>query len=121
MRQTKPRRDFPGRRWLTIALRSVHLVGVVLIGVALFGGGSDRQAAALLMLATGMALYALDLWSNPAHFGELAGVFILVKLLIVLAMVLYPASAAVLFWLLLLASSVVSHAPGDFRHVRIWG
>lgn len=121
MKQNKQRRDFPGRRWLTIVLRSLHLVGVVLVGAALLGGGGDRQVAAMLMLATGVTLYGLDLWANSAHFGELAGVFILVKLLLVLAMVLYPASAAVLFWLLILASSVVSHAPGNFRHVRIWG
>lgn len=121
MKQDKPRRDFPGRRWLTIALRSVHLAGVVLVGAALLGSGIDRQAAAMLMLVTGLALYAIELWSNPAHFGELAGVFIPAKLLLVLVMVLIPESAAVLFWLLLIASSVVSHAPGNFRHVRIWG
>ena len=31
------KRDFPGRRWLSISLRSLHLVGVVLLGAALLG------------------------------------------------------------------------------------
>lgn len=121
MRQDKPRRDFRGRRWLTIALRSAHLAGVVLVGAALLGAGIGHQAGGLLMLATGLALYAVDLWSNPAHWGELAGVFIIVKLVLVAAMVLFPPAAAGLFWLLLIASAVVSHAPGDVRHVRVWG
>ena len=47
------KRDFPGRRWLSISLRSLHLVGVVLLGVALLAGG-DRQAAGSLVLATGV-------------------------------------------------------------------
>lgn len=119
--EKKQRRDFAGRRWLTIALRSVHLAGVVLVGAAVLGAGVDRHAAGMVMLFTGLALYALEVWSNPAHFGELAGVFIPLKLLLVLVMVLYPENTAAIFWVLLIASSVVSHAPGNFRHVRIWG
>ena len=68
------KRDFPGRRWLSIALRSLHLVGVVLVGAALLGGG-ERTAAGLLMLLTGVGLYGIELWCNPKHLGELAGVF----------------------------------------------
>jgi len=120
MKHIKHRRDFPGRRWVIIALRSVHLAGVAMVGAALLGGGIDRTAAAMLMLVTGVGLYALDLWADPAHLGELAGIFIVVKLLVVLAMVLHPELAAPLFWGLLLTSSVVSHAPGRFRHIRIW-
>jgi hypothetical protein len=121
MKQGKPRRDFSGRRWLTVVLRSLHLAAVVLLGAALLGGHVDRQLAAMSVFYSGLALYALDLWSNPGYFGELAGLFIPVKLLLVLAMVFYPESADGLFWLLLIVSSVVSHAPGNFRHMRIWG
>ena len=43
------RRDFPGRRWLLVALRSLHLVGVVLVGSALLTGQDEyRRAAAAL-------------------------------------------------------------------------
>lgn len=121
MKQGKPRRDFSGRRWLTVALRSVHLAAVVLLGAALLGGYVDQQLAGMLVFYSGLALYALDLWSNPAYFGELAGVLIPCKLVLVLVMVFYPESADLLFWLLVIASSIVSHAPGNFRHVRIWG
>ena len=112
------KRDFPGRRWLCIALRSAHLVGVVLAGAAIFGRGSYPGLAWILLLLTGLSLYAIDLWSKPQQAWTLAGLFIPLKLLLVLAMALIPSASAALFWLLLLASSVISHAPAAFRHRR---
>lgn len=117
--KSQNKRDFPGRRWLSISLRSLHLAGVVLLGVALLAGG-DRQLAGSLVLATGVTIYGMDLWCNPKHFGELAGVFILLKLLLVGAMLAFPAAAVPLFWGLVFGSSLVSHAPGHFRHIRIF-
>jgi hypothetical protein len=113
------KRDFPGRRWLSIIFRSLHLVGVVLLGIALLGSG-DQTTAGLVILATGLAIYGMDLWCNPKHFGELAGVFILLKLLLVVVMLAVPASAVPLFWALVVTSSLVSHATGPFRHIRIF-
>jgi hypothetical protein len=117
--KSQNKRDFPGRRWLSISLRSLHLVGVVLLGVALLAGG-DQKMAGSVVLATGLAIYGMDLWCNPKHFGELAGVFILVKLLLVAAMLIFPSAAIPVFWVLVVASSLVSHAPGHFRHIRIF-
>lgn len=121
MIEKKQRRDFPGRRALTILLRSAHLVGVVMVGAALFGGTADRASAAAIMLVTGLAMFALDVWSDPTHLGELAGVFIPLKLLLVAWIALDPERAALIFWFLIVASSIVSHAPGKFRHIRIFG
>jgi hypothetical protein len=118
-RMTPDRRDFPGRRWLTIGLRSLHLAGVVLAGAALFGDGGYAVAGAALMLITGLALFGIELWHNPDHRRQLAGVFIPVKLLLVLGMLLVPNLAGLLFWLLLVSSTVVSHAPRLFRHRRV--
>jgi hypothetical protein len=115
------RRDSRGLRWLSIALRSLHLVGVVLAGAALFGGSPFQVTAFALMLITGFCLFGIELWSNRLHWRELAGVFIPLKLLLVAAMILMPNYAAVLFWLLLIASSVISHAPRAFRHRRPFG
>jgi hypothetical protein len=92
---------------------------VVLVGSALLTGHDEyRRAAALLMLATGLGMYGLEVWSKPRHAVELAGLFIPFKLVGVAAMIVLPQSAAGLFWLLLIASSVVSHAPAGFRHIR---
>jgi hypothetical protein len=115
-------RDFPGRRWVSIALRTVHLAGVVLAAVGVVDGGAARLAAGFgLMLVSGLALYAIDLWHHPDLWREVAGVFVALKLITVVAMLLVPGLAAVLFWLLLVASSIVSHAPHAFRHTRILG
>jgi hypothetical protein len=113
------RRDLPGRRWLSIVLRALHLAGVVLCAVGILGIGTPSPGAVALMLATGIALYALDLWQHPRLWREVAGLFVLCKLVLVAAMALVPAAAVALFWLLLLSSAVVSHAPHGFRHRRI--
>lgn len=113
-------RDFRGRRWAVVALRSLHLVGVVLIGCALLTADtSDHRVAAALTLVSGLAMYGLEVWSKPRHAVELAGLFIPLKLCGVTAMIALPQSAALLFWVLLVTSSIVSHAPGSFRHIRM--
>ena len=115
------RSEFAGQRWLSIALRSLHLVGIVLAALAIFGGSPHQSAAFASTLVTGLGLFCIDLWSNRQHWKELAGAFVLLKLLLVLAMILMPGHAAVLFWFLLISSSLVSHAPRSFRHKRLFG
>jgi hypothetical protein len=112
--------DFAIRRWLGIVLRSLHLVGVVLTAIAIFGSGSHQLSAAVTFV-TGVGLYAIELWRSRQHWRELAGAFVLLKLLLVLAMILMPAQAAGLFWLLLISSSLTSHAPKSIRHKRLFG
>lgn len=113
--------ELSNRRWLSIALRTLHLVGVVLAAVAFLGNGEYAVAGVVLMLVSGMALFALDWWQRAGYWREVAGAFILVKLLLLGAMLVVPGIAALLFWLLVVTSSVVSHAPHDFRHRRILG
>lgn len=114
-------RDFPGRRWLGVVLRSLHLAGVVLTGGGFLGAHTFVAAGAGLMLLTGFAMYGIDLWYRPVLWREVAGLFVVVKLAVLLAMLLVPGLAEPLFWLLLVASSVVSHAPRVFRHRRVIG
>lgn len=112
-------RDFPGKRWLNLALRTVHLAGLVLLGAALLGTG-DLRTGVLLTVVSGLAMFAIDLWANPSHLGETAGAGILVKLALVGLMAMLPEHAASLFWLILVLSTLLSHAPGPFRHRRLW-
>jgi hypothetical protein len=113
------KRDFPGRRWLNISLRSLHLAGVVLAGAGIFGNGAHSVAGLVLMLLTGFGLYGLELWHHLGFWREIAGLLTPVKLLLLLAMLLVPDIAMMLFWVVLIASSVVSHAPWEFRHRTI--
>jgi len=112
---------FVGRRWLGIALRSLHLVGVVLTAIAIFGGSQHQLAATLTTFVTGVGLFGIELWRNHQHWRDLAGAFVLLKLLLVLGMILMPSHAAGLFWFLLISSSLVSHAPKSVRHKRLFG
>jgi hypothetical protein len=113
------KKDFPWRRWLSVVLRSLHLAGVVLAGIAIFGKGAHLVPGIVLMLLTGLGLYAIDLWHHPGLWREVAGVFFMVKMIVLSAMLLAPDMAGFIFWLVLIASSVVSHAPRVFRHWRI--
>lgn len=112
-------RDFPGRRWISIVLRTLHLTGVVLAAAGVVGHAAPSVAGVLLMLVTGVALHALDLWHHPGLWREVAGIFVIFKLVVVLAMLMAPGAALPLFWLLVVSSSVVSHAPYAFRHNRL--
>jgi len=114
-------RELSWRRWLSIALRTLHIVGVVLAAIAFLGNGDHAVAGVVLMLLSGFALFAIDVWQRPGLWREVAGAFIFVKLVAMVAMLLAPGMAALLFWLLLVSSSVVSHAPHGFRHRRILG
>ena len=122
-KQSSPstKRDFPGKRWFSIVLRSFHLVGVVLAGAAIVAATPLQSVAVGTLLVTGLGLYAIDLWSQPSHWRELAGMFIPLKLSLVAAMVMLPGYAAQIFWILVVASSVTSHAPAAFRHRRLLG
>lgn len=112
-------RDFPGKRWLNVALRGLHLAGVILLGAALLGAG-DTATAAGLTFASGAAMFAIDTWAHPAQLRETAGFGVLVKLLLVGAMLVQPAHARPLFWTVLALSTLLSHAPGAFRHRRLF-
>jgi hypothetical protein len=98
----------------------LHLVGVVLTAIAIFASSQYQLAASLTTFVTGVGLFGIELWSNRQHWRELAGAFVLLKLLLVLGMVLMPNHAAGLFWFLLISSSVISHAPKSFRHKRLF-
>ncbi len=112
-------RDFPGRRWLNLSLRTVHLAAIVLLGAALLGGG-DISTGAWLTLLSGLGMFAGDAWSNPGHVREIAGCGVVLKLLLVALMVFLPALALPLFWAILVLSALLSHAPGALRHKRLF-
>ena len=112
-------RDFTGRRWLNLSLRTVHLCGIVLLGAGLLGAG-NVAAGAWLTLISGLAMFAGDAWANPAHLREVAGFGVLAKFALVAIIVVHPPSALPVFWVVLVLSTVLSHAPGALRHRRLF-
>lgn len=119
--EDKPAKAPPWRRWINVLLRCFHLVAVILLGAALLGAPIADGSAAAAVAASGLAMLALDTWSYPGHLREIAGATVLVKLLLVVWMALDENVRPLLFWLVVLGSSVSSHAPAWFRHWRLVG
>lgn len=111
----------PAWRWIGIAARSLHLIAVVLVGVALFGAPIAVPFAwvAGLLLGTGALLFALDQWKTRDHALQFAGAGQIAKLALVAWMMADATQALPLFWLIVVWSSVFSHAPATFRHTRV--
>lgn len=116
-------RSFTGERWVNIALRSVHLVGVSGIG----GGFLFDLAPGAwlpfwyLTLGSGLGLAGLYLWGTCAWLVQVKGLAVMLKLVLLAAALRLPAWRAELFVLTILISGVVAHAPGAVRGWRPGG
>ena len=126
-------RDFPGRALLISLFRIGHVAG--LVGVAAWVLGSQDLAAtgaaampvyvhgsafAFLMVGSGLGMLAVDGWANPAHFRQVNGLAVVLKLFLVALMVLWSEARLFLFWSILVYSVAISHAPGRIRHRRLF-
>jgi hypothetical protein len=118
-RQRDNVRDFPGKRWLNLGLRTVHIAGIVLLGAALISG-TDAGLGAIVTFVSGLGMFASDTRANPSQLREVAGFGVLVKLALVALMALQPMLAIPVFWLILVISTLLSHAPGNLRHRQLF-
>jgi hypothetical protein len=119
----EPARRFRGERWVNVALRSLHLVGVAGIG-----GGFlfDQPPAAWetywhLTVGSGVALSALYLWGTAAWLFELKGLSIVIKTLLLAVALWLPALRAELFVVVVILSGLIAHAPAWVRGYRWFG
>ena len=99
-----------------VLLRSLHIVGAVWLGAAVLGAPLGHRAPAALVLASGLLMLVMDLRAGRMALRELAGAAVLAKLLLVVWMVVDRTHAAWALALLVLFSSVTSHAPKNVRH-----
>jgi len=112
-------RFFPGQRWVSVSLRSLHLVGVAGMGAGILGPGAPTGTGLtylILTLATGVALTLVYAWSDGRWLVQLCGQSVLVKLLLIALIPLWPAAAPALFIATILVSGLISHAPARVRH-----
>ncbi len=112
-------RYFPGQRWVSISLRSLHLVGVAGMGAGILADGLDpgmRQMYVLLTIVSGFAMTLIFAWSEGRWLLQLCGQSVLVKLALVAAIPIWPAAAVELFIAIILISGFTSHAPARLRH-----
>ena len=115
-------RLLPGHRWINITLRSLHLVGLAGLGAGFLYPGIDESwiGYLYLTLVSGVILVLLSIWSNGIWLLQLRGQAILFKLLLLVVAGIWPGVKVELFILVIIISSVVSHAPGDFRYYSLW-
>jgi hypothetical protein len=110
-------RAFPGERWLNIALRGLHLLGVAGIGGWYLLGLSTSQdwRYGLLTLGSGSVLTLLYLWASATWLLQLKGLVIVLKLGLLGLALFLPAWRAELLVLVILLFALIAHAPGQVR------
>lgn len=106
----------PGYKWMQGGLRGVHIAAVAALA-GWFSGAPGFGWAPPLVLASGLALLALELWAHPGYLWQLTGLHIIVKFILLGAALVLEAWRWPVFWVVILLSSVISHAPGWARHL----
>ncbi len=105
---------------MIVGLRTLHIVAVIGLGAHLLGAPAPplwpATGFAGIVLASGAAMFALDLRNDPSHLRRVAGIAVVLKLVLTAAIALTPDFALTLFWILVTLSAVISHAPKRFRH-----
>ena len=117
-----PPRFLPGQRWMNIALRGLHLVGIAgLAGGFLFGLPEAQWVAyGRLAIVTGVLLAALYIWTDASWLVKLKGQAILAKRALLALAHVYPAWRPEAFMLVILLSAFFAHAPDRVRSYA-WG
>ena len=115
------RHRFPGRRWVSITLRSLHLLGTAGVGGGfLYGAPESAWLPYLWILAgSGVAMAVLQSWGNPYWLVQLRGIAVLAKLALLGLLLWTPAPALPVFVLVILISGAIAHAPGDVRYFSV--
>lgn len=118
-RDARDYRDFRGRRWLVVVLRAAHLAGSVGTGAAMLADGIDLHPFFILLVASGLLMFGLDLWSRRGYLRTNAGLGLLSKLALFAWFCADATHRPALFWFILVFTAVVAHAPARWRH-RSW-
>ena len=113
----EPRR-IPGNRWLNVALRTLHLVGIAGIGGGYFYAARDDTWHWYLdlCLVSGILLALLFVYSNGVWMLQLRGLVIFFKLALFSAIGMWPGMAIPLLILIVILSGWIAHAPGKVRY-----
>jgi hypothetical protein len=114
-------RTFPGKRWVNIGLRTVHLVGIAGAGGGVLFGAPPEACLPYLVAtaASGAGLILLDLWTSCIWVVQVRGLGILAKLGILACLGALPGYGAHILALASILSSIVAHAPARLRYFSV--
>ncbi len=117
------KRPLPGKRWLSIMLRSLHLVGIAgLAGAYLYDvPESQWQPYLLLAVISGLLMLAKELYVDGLWLLQLRGQLVVGKLLLLgYGLVWFDQPEAWIYILVILISGIIAHAPGKVRYYSLW-
>ena len=115
-------REFPQQRLVLNALRAIHIVCFsILVGGIFFNQPSEfLYSWTIAVILSGFGMFALDLYNSFIALFEIRGIFILIKINM---LVLIPLTdgwlqLSILF-LILIFSSYISHTTRKIRHFNV--
>ncbi len=107
--------NFKGKRWLKIFLRSIHLVGIAGVFATALTGESIPIYWAVAALS-GLGLLVLEALTNLIWFVQVRSLAMYVKFSLLAALFFYPHYAWHILVVIILLSSIISHAPSSVRY-----
>jgi len=118
-------RRFQGMRWVSIGLRTLHLIGIAGIGGTLLQHTPTSIPTLVFMpylwltIFSGASMMLLEIWCNGIFLIQLRGIAMLIKILL-LASIFYLDEGAYMMIAVIVISGIISHAPGDIRYFRLF-
>ena len=111
-------RSFRGERAVTVSARTVHIaaMGLVLGGVAYDVPQPALGLPVALTIASGLVLFAVDLWKGGAYLVQGNGVAVLLKLALLGVGQFAPGARLEWYLAATVVASVGSHMPHAWRH-----
>jgi len=116
------KRNIPAKRWLSIGLRCMHLVGISgLSGAYLFARPESEWATYLLLTwVSGVLLILKEIYLDALWLLQLRGQVIISKLIFLGGAMWLPVSDQFTFLLVIIVSGIIAHAPGNIRYYSVW-
>lgn len=117
------KRVIPCKRWLSITLRTLHLVGIAgLAGAHLYDQPfSSWWLYLVLTVVSGFVMAGMEVYSHGIWLIQMRGTAIGIKLLLLSSMFWwFDQPVAWIYFLVIIISGVFSHAPGRLRYYSIW-
>lgn len=113
-------RNFFGKRWIQISLRTAHLIGIAgFSGGVLLGVEPKLWIGFLhLTLLSGLSYFLLDIYCNAMALIQVRGVTIFIKMALLSTLYYNPEQAWIVLWIIII-SSIISHAPGNLRYFSL--
>ncbi len=114
----EPRRRLPHARAWNVGARTVHLAATgVLLGGHVFGVEADTlQLWLYAAIASGAAMFAVELYSSFDWLAQVGGLAVLLKLALLCAIPFAWSARVPILFVVVAVAGIGSHMPGKYRH-----